>query len=109
MEPDERRHVPHTEIHHLSRRFLEAAQDLLVVALVLVLFGLMVRTLLILLSHLFGPALDFRIVIAEVLFMLVMWSSCGSSSSIWKSTESLWTSWWNSASSQRCARWSSVG
>ncbi len=72
MEPDERRHVPHTEIHHLSRRFLEAAQDILVVALVLVLFGLMVRTLLILLSHLFGPALDFRIVIAEVLFMLVM-------------------------------------
>ncbi|WP_287426251.1 hypothetical protein [Thermomicrobium sp.] len=32
----------------------------------------MVRTLLILLSHLFGPALDFRVVIAEVLFMLVM-------------------------------------
>ncbi len=72
MEPDERRHVPHTEIHHLSRRFLEGAQDILVVALVLVLFGLMVRTLLILLSHLFGPALDFRVVIAEVLFMLVM-------------------------------------
>ena len=72
MEPDERRHVPHTEIHHLSRRFLEAAQDILVVELVLVLFGLMVRTMFILLSHLFGPALDFRVVIAEVLFMLVM-------------------------------------
>jgi uncharacterized membrane protein (DUF373 family) len=72
MEPDERRHVPHTEIQHLSRRFLEAAQDILVVELVLVLFGLMVRTLLILLSHLFGPALDFRVVIADVLFMLVI-------------------------------------
>ncbi|MFN3336609.1 MAG: phosphate-starvation-inducible PsiE family protein [Thermomicrobium sp.] len=72
MHEKDRPHVPHTEIHHLSRRFLEAAQDVLVVALVLVLFGLMVRTLIILLQHLFGPGLDFRIVIAEVLFMLVM-------------------------------------
>ncbi len=64
--------VPHTEIHRLSRRFLEAAQDILVVALVIVLFGLMIRTLLILGDHLFGAQLDFRVVIAEVLFMLVM-------------------------------------
>lgn len=69
---DDREHIPHTEIHRLSRRFLEAAQDILVVALVIVLFGLMIRTLLILIDHLFGPSLDFRVVIAEVLFMLVM-------------------------------------
>jgi len=69
---EDRLHVPHTEIHRLSRRFLEGAQDILVVALVIVLFGLMIRTLLILGEHLFGMALDFRIVIAEVLFMLVM-------------------------------------
>ncbi len=72
MSTDGRSPVPHTEIHHASRRFLEAAQDVLVVALVVVLFGLMIRTLIILVEHLFGPELDFRIVIAEVLFMLVM-------------------------------------
>ena len=36
------------------------------------LFGLMVRTLARLFGEIFAPALDFRMVIGEVLFMLVM-------------------------------------
>jgi uncharacterized membrane protein (DUF373 family) len=43
-----------------------------VLGLGLALFGLMVRTLAILVVHLLLPTLDFRLVIAEVLFMLVM-------------------------------------
>ena len=38
----------------------------------LALFGLMVRTLVRLVREIFTPALDFRVVISEVLFMLVM-------------------------------------
>jgi uncharacterized membrane protein (DUF373 family) len=64
--------VPHTSVHRAARRFLEPAQDLLVVGIGIALFAVMVRTLIRLLGELFAPALDFRVVIAEVLFMLVM-------------------------------------
>ncbi len=64
--------VPHTGVHRLARRFLEPAQDILVVGIGFALFGLMARTLLRLVRELFAATLDFRVVIAEVLFMLVM-------------------------------------
>jgi uncharacterized membrane protein (DUF373 family) len=62
----------HTEIHRLSRRFLEPAQDLLMLGLGLVLFALMARILAGLIRQLMAPNIDFRTVIAEVLFVLVM-------------------------------------
>src|SRR2546427_3555807 len=64
--------VAHTDVHRVARRFLEPMQDLLVLGIGLALFGLMVRTLLRLLRELLAPTLDFRVVIAEVLFILVM-------------------------------------
>jgi uncharacterized membrane protein (DUF373 family) len=64
--------TPHTGVHRVSRRFLEPAQDLLVVGLGLALFGLMARTLAGLVAELLAPAIDFRALIAEVLFILVM-------------------------------------
>ena len=64
--------APHTDIHRLSRRFLEPAQDLLVLGLALALFGLMARTLAGLVRQLLEPTIDFGTVIAEVLFVLVM-------------------------------------
>ena len=64
--------VPHTAVHRLARRFLEPAQDLLVLGIALTLFGLMTRALIRLVGEIFAPHLDFRVVIAEVLFMLVM-------------------------------------
>jgi uncharacterized membrane protein (DUF373 family) len=51
---------------------LEPAQDILVLGIGLALFALMVRTLMRLFKELLGPSLDFRVVVAEVLFMLVM-------------------------------------
>ena len=56
----------------MARRFVEPVQDILVVGVALALFGLMLRTLARLLRELFTSTLDFRVVIAEVLFMLVM-------------------------------------
>jgi uncharacterized membrane protein (DUF373 family) len=64
--------TPHTGVHRVSRRFLEPAQDLLVLGLGLALFGLMARTLAGLVAELLAPTIDFRALIAEVLFMLVM-------------------------------------
>jgi uncharacterized membrane protein (DUF373 family) len=64
--------APHTAVHRLARRFLEPAQDLLVLGIALTLFGLMTRALVRLVGEIFAPRLDFRVVIAEVLFMLVM-------------------------------------
>jgi uncharacterized membrane protein (DUF373 family) len=64
--------VPHTDVHRLARRFLEPAQDVLVLSIGLVLFGIMARTLVSLVRQVFRPSLDFRGVIAEILFMLVM-------------------------------------
>jgi uncharacterized membrane protein (DUF373 family) len=51
---------------------LEPAQDLLVLAIGLALFGLMGRTVFWLIREVFQPTLNFRQVIAEVLFILVM-------------------------------------
>jgi uncharacterized membrane protein (DUF373 family) len=64
--------TPHTGVHKIARRFLEPIQDVLVLGIGLALFGLMVRTLVRLIGELFSATLDFRLVIAEVLFMLVM-------------------------------------
>jgi uncharacterized membrane protein (DUF373 family) len=73
-EADIRRlHLPHTSVNQFSRRFLEVAQDFIVVALIIVLFALMVRTLGSLTREVFvEDELRFRSVIAEVLFMLLM-------------------------------------
>jgi uncharacterized membrane protein (DUF373 family) len=62
----------HTQVHHLTRHLLEPAQDMLVLAVGLALFGLMVRTVASLFLQIFRASLNFREVIAEVLFMLVM-------------------------------------
>jgi uncharacterized membrane protein (DUF373 family) len=64
--------IPHTHVHRLTRQFLEPAQDILVVGIGLALFGLMIRTIAWLILQIFKPTLNFRQVIAEVLFMLVM-------------------------------------
>src|ERR1700682_2584560 len=64
--------TPHTAVHRMARRFLEPIQDLLVLAIGVALFGLMVRTLARLFQEVFTAAIDFRVVISEVLFMLVM-------------------------------------
>jgi uncharacterized membrane protein (DUF373 family) len=64
--------VSHTGVHRLARRFLEPAQDLLVLAIGVALFALMARTIVGLFRELLTPTLDFRVVIAEVLFVLVM-------------------------------------
>jgi uncharacterized membrane protein (DUF373 family) len=65
--------IPHTQVHRLTRHLLEPAQDLLVVSIGLTLFGLMIRTIGWLIIQIFEkPNLDFRQIIAEVLFMLVM-------------------------------------
>jgi len=64
--------IPHTHVHRLTRHFLEPAQDILVLAVGLTLFGLMIRTIAWLVVQIFKPKLNFREVMAEVLFMLVM-------------------------------------
>lgn len=65
--------VPHTQVHRIARRVLEPAQDLLVLGIGLALFGLMVRTLIWLFRAIVvRGTLDYRGVIAQVLFMLVM-------------------------------------
>ena len=65
--------VPHTQVHRVARRLLEPAQDLLVLGIGLALFGFMVRTLIWLFRAIIVRGdLDYRGVIAQVLFMLVM-------------------------------------
>ena len=64
--------IPHTGVHRLTRHLLEPAQDLLVLAIGLTLFGVMIRSLIWLARQIYKPTVDFRGVIAEVLFMLVM-------------------------------------
>jgi uncharacterized membrane protein (DUF373 family) len=65
--------IPHTQVHRFARRLLEPAQDLLVLGIGLALFGLMVRTLIWLFRAVIVRGnLDYRGVIAQVLFMLVM-------------------------------------
>jgi uncharacterized membrane protein (DUF373 family) len=56
----------------MSRRLLESIQDILVIGFVIVLFALMVRTLWRIAQDVTAPQLDFRFIISEVLFMLVM-------------------------------------
>ena len=64
--------IPHTGVHRLSRRFIEPAQDVLVLGLGIALLGVMLRTLISLFWELTLPVLEFRAVISGVLFVLVM-------------------------------------
>jgi uncharacterized membrane protein (DUF373 family) len=70
--PALRRVAPDTDVHRLSNRFLEWTQDFLVLGLGLALFALMLRTLAGLFGEVAGRTIDFRTIIAEVLFILVM-------------------------------------
>jgi uncharacterized membrane protein (DUF373 family) len=63
---------PHTDVHRLVRRYLEPAQDLLILVLALALFVLMARTLVTLTFHALAPDVALRAVLGEVLFMLVL-------------------------------------
>jgi uncharacterized membrane protein (DUF373 family) len=62
----------HTSVHRFMRRFLEPTQDVLVLALGVILFALIARTLGALVLEVLSPVVDFRVVIAGVLFVLVM-------------------------------------
>lgn len=64
--------VPYTGVHSVVRRFLEPAQDTLVVLLALVLLGVMIRILMMLGADLISPQLSFSVVVAGVLFLLVL-------------------------------------
>lgn len=64
--------VRDTHIDRYFHRFVAVAQDLLVLGLMLILFALTSRTLLGLVNEVLAPVLDFRTVVAEVLFVLVM-------------------------------------
>lgn len=64
--------VPYTGVHHLVRRFLEPVQDMIVVLLVVALFGVMIRALVAIVSDVVAPALVFRDVISQALFVLVL-------------------------------------
>lgn len=64
--------VPHTEVHQFARRYLEPAQDILVVALAVALFALMVRILAELAGDAVAPDTTVRGVRGQVLFMLVL-------------------------------------
>jgi uncharacterized membrane protein (DUF373 family) len=67
-EPD----VPFTQIHRVLRRTLEHAQDVIVIGLAITLFGVMARSLWSLFLLVFGPTVDFRPVLGETLFMMVL-------------------------------------
>ena len=71
-EPKVERHAPYTAVHSGVRRFLEPIQDVLVVLLAGCLFALMARNLYLLARDVFAPALAFRAVVAEVLFVFVL-------------------------------------
>ena len=71
-EPKIERHAPYTAVHSGVRRFLEPIQDVLVVLLAGCLFALMARNLYLLAGDVFAPALAFRAVVAEVLFVFVL-------------------------------------
>jgi hypothetical protein len=52
--------VPVTQVRRLLRRALEDAQDLIVVGLAVILFGVMVRELMSLGRQMLGPAISVR-------------------------------------------------
>jgi uncharacterized membrane protein (DUF373 family) len=62
----------YTQVHQLIRRSLEHAQDVIVVGLALVLFAVMVRSLVNLAQQALGSSVDFRPVLGETLFMMVL-------------------------------------
>jgi uncharacterized membrane protein (DUF373 family) len=64
--------VPYTTVHRVVRRVLESTQDVIAALLALMLFAVMVRALWILALQALAPALSFRDVVAEALFILVL-------------------------------------
>jgi uncharacterized membrane protein (DUF373 family) len=64
--------TPYTGVHGVVRRFIEPAQDVLVVALVVVLLVTMARSLILLAEHAIAPSVPPRLVLGETLFMLVL-------------------------------------
>jgi uncharacterized membrane protein (DUF373 family) len=70
--PSSRGAVPYTEVHRFVRRFLEPAQDVLIVALAVALLATMIRTLIVLAQHAIAPAVPARMVLGETMFMLVL-------------------------------------
>lgn len=64
--------VPYTGVHKLLRRVIEPVQDALVVLLALGLFGVMARALFALAKTVTAPALSFRDVMSDALFVLVL-------------------------------------
>jgi uncharacterized membrane protein (DUF373 family) len=59
-------------VHRLLRSSLEHAQDAIVVGLAVILFGVMVRNLMALGRYVLGPAINFRDILGETLFMMML-------------------------------------
>jgi len=72
QEPPVEPSVPFTQIHRFLRSSLEHAQDVIVLGLALVLFGIMARTLFTLALQVLQPVIDFRPVLGETLFMMIL-------------------------------------
>jgi uncharacterized membrane protein (DUF373 family) len=64
--------APFTQVHHVLGRSLEHAQDLIVIGLAVTLFGVMARSLWSLAGQVFGTTVNFRPVLGEILFMMVL-------------------------------------
>jgi uncharacterized membrane protein (DUF373 family) len=64
--------VPFTQVHRVLRSSLEHAQDAIVVGLAVILFGVMVRNLISLGRYVLGPAINFRDILGETLFMMML-------------------------------------
>jgi len=63
---------PYTRVHALVRHTIETVQDVLVVSLAIVLFGVMVRTLVALGSDVLGERLSFGAITSQALFIFVL-------------------------------------
>ena len=63
--------VLYTRVHELFRRLLENIQDFIIIAICVVLFVLMIRSIATLALNLFG-SYDFRLVAAELIYILVL-------------------------------------
>src|SRR6185295_13578185 len=64
--------VPFTQVHRVLRSWLERAQDVIVVGLAVILFGVMIRNLIGLGRYVLGPAINFRDILGETLFMMML-------------------------------------
>ena len=64
--------TPFTDVHRGVRRFLEPAQDVLIVGLALALLATMGRSLVVLVQHAIAPSVPVRLVLGETMFVLVL-------------------------------------